>query len=123
MKCIEYDSNSESYYELCGKSTLLSIVEGINKPSDGSIKINGKEIDGTGKDRGVVFQHYSLFPWMTARKNIVSILCNTANRTYRRVYTQGFQILNLKAFSIFSASIPENPITRLLSGIFESGKE
>lgn len=49
----------------CGKSTLLSIVEGINKPSDGSIKI-----DGTGKDRGVVFQHYSLFPWMTARKNI-----------------------------------------------------
>lgn len=54
----------------CGKSTLLSIVEGINKPSDGSIKIDGKEINGTGKDRGVVFQHYSLFPWMTARKNI-----------------------------------------------------
>jgi len=54
----------------CGKSTLLSIVEGINKPSDGSIKIDGVEIDGTGKDRGVVFQHYSLFPWMTARKNI-----------------------------------------------------
>lgn len=54
----------------CGKSTLLSIVEGINKPSDGSIKIDGVEIDGTGKDRGVVFQHYSLFPWMTARKNV-----------------------------------------------------
>ena len=54
----------------CGKSTLLSIVEGIRKPSDGNIKIDDIEIDGTGKDRGVVFQHYSLFPWMTARKNI-----------------------------------------------------
>lgn len=54
----------------CGKSTLLSIVEGINKPTDGSVTIDGREIEGTGKDRGVVFQHYSLFPWMTARKNI-----------------------------------------------------
>ncbi|MGN0613091.1 MAG: ABC transporter ATP-binding protein, partial [Porcipelethomonas sp.] len=54
----------------CGKSTLLSIVEGINKPTKGCITIDGKEIEDTGTDRGVVFQHYSLFPWMTARKNI-----------------------------------------------------
>lgn len=54
----------------CGKSTLLSILEGINKPTQGTIKIDGKPISGTGRDRGVVFQHYSLFPWMTARKNV-----------------------------------------------------
>lgn len=54
----------------CGKSTLLSILEGINTPSDGSITIDGKPITGTGTDRGVVFQHYSLFPWMTARRNV-----------------------------------------------------
>lgn len=54
----------------CGKSTLLSILEGINIPTKGEIRIDGKPINGTGTDRGVVFQHYSLFPWMTARKNI-----------------------------------------------------
>ena len=54
----------------CGKSTLLSILEGINSPAEGTILIDGKPISGTGTDRGVVFQHYSLFPWMTARKNI-----------------------------------------------------
>ena len=54
----------------CGKSTLLSILEGINSPTQGSILIDGKPVQGTGFDRGVVFQHYSLFPWMTARKNV-----------------------------------------------------
>ena len=46
----------------CGKSTLLSILEGINSPTDGKILIDGNPISGTGFDRGVVFQHYSLFP-------------------------------------------------------------
>lgn len=54
----------------CGKSTLLSILEGINFPTGGQILIDGEPIKGTGSDRGVVFQHYSLFPWMTARKNV-----------------------------------------------------
>lgn len=54
----------------CGKSTLLSILEGINTPSEGKILIDGEPINGTGTDRGVVFQHYSLFPWMSARKNV-----------------------------------------------------
>ena len=54
----------------CGKSTLLSILEGINFPTDGKILIDGNPISGTGFDRGVVFQHYSLFPWMTARNNV-----------------------------------------------------
>ena len=54
----------------CGKSTLLSILEGINTPTEGAVLIDGKPIHGTGPDRGVVFQNYSLFPWMTARKNV-----------------------------------------------------
>ncbi|MBQ8525770.1 MAG: ABC transporter ATP-binding protein [Clostridia bacterium] len=54
----------------CGKSTLLSILEGINTPSKGTILIDGKPIEGTGTDRGVVFQQYSLFPWMSARNNV-----------------------------------------------------
>jgi NitT/TauT family transport system ATP-binding protein len=54
----------------CGKSTLLSVVSGLLSPSAGSVSIDGKKVEGTGTDRGVVFQHYSLFPWMSARDNI-----------------------------------------------------
>lgn len=54
----------------CGKSSLLSILEGLNFPTEGIVNIDGNEIKGTGVERAVVFQHYSLFPWMTARKNV-----------------------------------------------------
>ena len=55
----------------CGKSTFLSALEGILPISGGHILIDGNEITGPGLDRGVVFQHYSLFPWLSAKKNIV----------------------------------------------------
>lgn len=54
----------------CGKSTLLSVLEGLYTPAGGTVQIDGKELRGTGTERGVVFQHYSLFPWMTTKKNI-----------------------------------------------------
>ena len=54
----------------CGKSSTLSILAGLHEPTTGSLVIDGKESHGNGKNRGVVFQHYSLFPWMTAEANI-----------------------------------------------------
>ena len=54
----------------CGKSTLLSVLAGLQNATSGSVKINGKEIDGPGTDRAVVFQNYSLFPWMTALRAV-----------------------------------------------------
>jgi NitT/TauT family transport system ATP-binding protein len=54
----------------CGKSTLLNIVAGFLKASDGTVTLDGQPIDGPGPERGVVFQQYSLFPWMTVRKNV-----------------------------------------------------
>ena len=58
----------------CGKSTLLRVLSGLAQPTEGRILIGGKEITGAGLDRGVVFQDYSLFPWLTTGKNIVLAL-------------------------------------------------
>lgn len=55
----------------CGKSSLLSVIEGLNKATAGKVLIDGKEITGPGKERGIVFQHYSLFPWLTTVGNVV----------------------------------------------------
>ncbi len=54
----------------CGKSTLLSIVAGLEEPSAGEVRVDGELVVGPGRDRGVVFQSYTLFPWLTARQNI-----------------------------------------------------
>ena len=75
LKDVSFSVNAGEFVSLigssgCGKSTLLSILEGLREPSEGTILIDGEPIKGTGNDRGVVFQHYSLFPWMTARKNV-----------------------------------------------------
>ena len=62
----------------CGKSTLLSILEGLRKPAEGEVYIDEKIVTGPGKDRGVVFQNYSLFPWMTAKRNVIYGIEQTA---------------------------------------------
>ncbi len=54
----------------CGKSTLLNMIAGLDKPSSGAIYMDGKEVDGPSPDRGVVFQQYALFPWLTVEKNV-----------------------------------------------------
>ena len=55
----------------CGKSTVLSIVMGLTEASEGGVVIAGREIDGPGLDRGVVFQTPALLPWLNARDNIL----------------------------------------------------
>ena len=55
----------------CGKSTLLGLLNGLNKAKSGEILLDGKPIAGPGPDRAVVFQQYSLFPWLTAKGNIL----------------------------------------------------
>jgi ABC-type nitrate/sulfonate/bicarbonate transport system ATPase subunit len=54
----------------CGKSTLLRLVAGLEEPSTGEILLDDTPIRGPGADRGVVFQSYTLFPWLTVRHNI-----------------------------------------------------
>jgi nitrate/nitrite transport system ATP-binding protein len=54
----------------CGKSTVLSILMGLNQPTTGGVTIGGREVDGPGTDRGVVFQSATLLPWLTVRDNV-----------------------------------------------------
>jgi NitT/TauT family transport system ATP-binding protein len=54
----------------CGKSTLLRVVAGLIEPTAGEVLLNGRRIDGPGADRGMVFQSYTLFPWLTVRGNV-----------------------------------------------------
>ena len=58
----------------CGKSTFLRLLAGLEEPTFGTIEMNGEPIKGAGLDRGVVFQDYGLFPWMTAGDNIMLAL-------------------------------------------------
>jgi len=57
-------------YSGSGKTTLMSLVAGLLKPDTGTITLDGKPIDGPSPERGLVFQNYSLLPWLTVRENI-----------------------------------------------------
>jgi len=54
----------------CGKSTLLNAVAGFSNPTEGTITVDGRTISSPGPDRGMVFQEYALFPWMTVQQNV-----------------------------------------------------
>lgn len=54
----------------CGKSTLLNIIAGLERPTSGRGCVKGKEVVNPGSERGVIFQQYALFPWLTVKKNV-----------------------------------------------------
>jgi len=55
----------------CGKSTLIRILAGLDFPTSGAVVLDGHAVGGPGPDRGMVFQGYTLFPWLTVRKNVM----------------------------------------------------
>ncbi|AUH00055.1 ABC transporter ATP-binding protein [Pectobacteriaceae bacterium CE70] len=75
LKPIEYQVNENDFITIlgpsgCGKSTLLRIIAGLDEPTRGEVWLDGRLVDGPGADRGMVFQSYTLFPWLTVQENI-----------------------------------------------------
>jgi NitT/TauT family transport system ATP-binding protein len=89
----------------CGKSTLLSIVAGLQEPTGGEVLVDGVAVDGPGRDRGVVFQTYTLFPWLTARENVEFALRDESmSRGQRR--EQALEHLKLVGLESFADAHP-----------------
>jgi NitT/TauT family transport system ATP-binding protein len=83
----------------CGKSTLLRLIAGLDTPTSGDIRQSGVSIAGPGLDRGVVFQDYSLFPWMTVGENIVlalrQVVKGRSKAEYRELAEKYLALVNL----------------------------
>lgn len=84
----------------CGKSTLLDLIAGLTKPSSGQILLSGKQITQPGLDRGIVFQQYALYPWLTALENIeFGLEAKGVDKKTRREKAQYYlQLVGLSGF-------------------------
>ena len=85
----------------CGKSTLLNLLAGLDQASEGGILMNGRQVTDPGPDRMVVFQNYSLLPWLTVRQNIAlavnTVYPSQSNQERREIVERNIQTVNLNA--------------------------
>jgi nitrate/nitrite transport system ATP-binding protein len=85
----------------CGKSTLLNLLAGLDQASEGGILMNGRQVTDPGPDRMVVFQNYSLLPWLTVRQNIAlavnTVYPSKSSQERREIIERNIQTVNLSA--------------------------
>lgn len=89
----------------CGKSTLIRILAGLETPSGGEVLLEGEPVSGPGPDRGMVFQSYTLFPWLTVKKNVMFGLQMTG-RGGIGAESEARQWIDLVGLSKFENSYP-----------------
>jgi NitT/TauT family transport system ATP-binding protein len=85
----------------CGKSTLLAIVAGLQDFQEGEVLVDGEPIEGPGRDRGVVFQSYTLMPWLTAQRNVEFALeaAGLGRKERREVAREHLALVGLERFA------------------------
>ncbi|MFZ4517510.1 MAG: ABC transporter ATP-binding protein [Microthrixaceae bacterium] len=89
----------------CGKSTLLSIIGGLEEPTSGEVRVEGDRVIGPGADRGMVFQGYSLFPWLSVAGNIEFGL-QVAHWSKARRAERVQELLGIMGLAEFRDSLP-----------------
>jgi len=89
----------------CGKSTLVRILAGLETPSSGEIRVYDKPVSGAGPDRGMVFQGYTLFPWLTVKQNVM-FGPKIAGASSFRAESEARQWIELVGLSRFENSYP-----------------
>jgi NitT/TauT family transport system ATP-binding protein len=89
----------------CGKSTLIRIIAGLDSPTSGRILLDGKPVTGPGSDRGMVFQGYTLFPWLTVKGNVMFGL-RIAGRSDAAAEREARQWIEMVGLSSFESAYP-----------------
>jgi len=80
----------------CGKSTIMNVLTGLDQPTEGGVIMDGKEISGPSLERGVVFQNYSLLPWLSALKNVAfGVQARYPDWTKKQVLDHSYKFLEL----------------------------
>lgn len=91
----------------CGKTSLLRVVAGLMKPNKGDVFVNGEKVERAGRDRGMVFQSYTSFPWLTVRRNIeFGLSLRDVPEEKRRATSQ--HLIQLVGLSGFEDAYPES---------------
>jgi NitT/TauT family transport system ATP-binding protein len=89
----------------CGKSTVLRMIAGLESPTSGTISLNDQEIEGPGRERGMVFQNYTSFDWLTVQKNVeYGMKCNGVSASERRKSADHY--INLVRLNKFKGAHP-----------------
>ena len=90
----------------CGKSTAMNIAAGLLKPSSGRVLVDDTAVDGPGPERGIIFQQYALFPWLTVRQNVeFGLRIAGKSRTERRTIADHF--MDLVDLRVFADALPK----------------
>jgi NitT/TauT family transport system ATP-binding protein len=89
----------------CGKSTLIRIIAGLDYPTGGQVLLDGKPVSGPGSDRGMVFQGYTLFPWLTVKENVMFGL-KLSGRASTGAESEARQWIDLVGLSKFENAYP-----------------
>jgi NitT/TauT family transport system ATP-binding protein len=93
----------------CGKTTMMSMLAGFQKPTAGQVLFDGKPVSGPGPERGVIFQEYGVFPWLTVKQNIAFGLELKANHVEAKARDEICQhYLDLMGLADFANSYPKH---------------